>query len=138
MSAAATDERLREARLWAAEQKCVLDLDGEVGFGRECVGVLYKSSYVDTPGSGSNDWPEYPEAPDERRMPPEDVDAYHKHDCLCVLGRDETAVDGLLRWVEKIREHGGRVVVRPRERDPHEGMIGLLLHGTETATIEFD
>lgn len=136
MSATHSD-RITAARLWAAENGCVLELDGEVGFGRPCVGVLWRTSYVDTPGSGHNDWPEYPDPPDPRRMPPEDVDAYHKHDCLCVLGTDDEAVEGLLRWIEQIREHGGRVVTQPRKREPWDSPLSLMLHGTEVATLEF-
>jgi hypothetical protein len=68
--------------------------------------------------------------------PPNGVDAYHKHDCLAVLGRGDEAVDGLYRWVAKIRENDGRVVVRPRQPAPTDH-ISLMLHGTERAVIEF-
>lgn len=130
------DDRIRDARLWAAEQGCILELDGEVGFARPCVGILWRTSYVDTPGSGYNDHGPF-FGHDSIGGPPEDVAAYHKHDCLAVLGTDEQAVDGLLRWIEKIREAGGRVVVKPRERSEYDNVVSLMLHGTERPVIEF-
>lgn len=131
------DERIRDARLWAAEQGCVLELDGEVGFGRECVGILWRTHYVDTPGSGHND-----DGPcfghDSPGGPPEDIDAYHKHDCLAVLGRDGQAIDGLLRWVEKIRANGGRIVVKDRASVPGtDSPLNWMLHGRQHAVLEF-
>lgn len=83
------EQRLREARLCAAEQTCVVDIEGEVGFGRECVGVLYRSNYVDTPGSEHNDFEGHSDVYLDRVRPPDHVRAYHKHDCLCVLGRGD-------------------------------------------------
>ncbi len=136
-----TDSRtdaIRDVRLWAAEQECILTLDGEVGFGRPCVGIMHNQGYIDTPGSGYNEFPDPSRREwDDRLMPPEGVNAYHKHDCLAVLGTDEQAVDGLLAWVAKIRSHGGRVVVHERPVDRQAGIIGLLIHGTTRAVIEF-
>ncbi len=126
------DAQIRDVRLWAAEQGCILNLDGEVGFGRPCVGITHTNGYVDYDG-----WPEGTDRPDDRATPPDGVDAYHKHDCLAVLGTDEAAVEGLLAWVAKIRSHGGRIVVHDREPDPQAGIIGLLLHGVTRAVIEF-
>jgi hypothetical protein len=131
------DEAIRDARVWASEQGCVLELDGEVGFGRPCVGVLYRTGYVDTPGSGGNDYGEGRTEFDERMLAPEGVDAYHKHDCLAVLGHGDEAIAGLLRWIEKLRRHGAVVAKYPRPVDPNAGLIGVLLHGTERAVIEF-
>lgn len=127
----------------------MLELDGEVGFGRPCVGVLWRTHYVDTPGSAFNEYPPgvpqhafSPNAEQERILdpyrPPEDVDAYHKHDCLCVLGTDDEAVDGLLRWIEKIRRDGGRIVVRDREQVPgSDSPLNWLFHGRQHAIVEF-
>ena len=64
---------------WASRYGATLQFNGEVGFGRPCVGILKGDHYIDTadvknveayqPGG---DW-----------WQPED--AYHKHDCLAVL-----------------------------------------------------
>jgi hypothetical protein len=133
-----TQDQLSDVRLWLAEQGCILELNGEVGFGRECVGVLWQTHYVDTPGSGYNDWPEGMNGPDDRLMPPDDVDAYHKHDCLAVLGRDDQAIDGLLRWVQKIRDNGGRIVVRDRKKVPGtDTPMNWMFHGRQHAIVEF-
>jgi hypothetical protein len=133
---ARTQGRLRDVRLWAAEQGCTVELNGEVGFGRSCVGVLWRTSYVDTPGSGFNaHGPCF--GSDSIGGPPNGVDAYHKHDCLCVLGTDERAIDGLLTWVEKIRANGGRIVVKDRDEQP-DNAFSLMLHGTRHAVVEFD
>lgn len=85
---------------WASRYGATLQLAGEVGFGRECVGVLKGGVYIDTaeikgreayqPGG---DWWE-----------PED--SYHKHDCLAVLGRGGEALAQLYEWVKWLDGHG--------------------------------
>lgn len=147
-------QRLAIVREWAESHDCRLELEGEVGFGRECVGILWPGPgggwgghYVDTPSSTHNEYPpgysgglitpEYRVVLD-KYAPPEDVAAYHKHDCLCVLGRDEDSVEGLVRWVEKIIALRGYVVIRHRESIPgSDTRMNQLLHGTHKAVLEF-
>jgi hypothetical protein len=86
--------RLEAAQLWAAKNRCYIELEGEVGFGRDCVGVLQGTHYVDTPGSDRNDFEGHSEEYLRRVKPPEQVSAYHKHDCLCVLGHGDDAREG--------------------------------------------
>ena len=87
---------------WASRYGATLQINGQVGFGRPCVGVLKGGHYVDTadvkgreayqPGG---DWWE-----------PED--SYHKHDCLAVLNHDDdtAALRQLYEWVKWLDGHG--------------------------------
>ena len=48
-----TDAPSRETQIvylteWAARYRCSLQLNGEVGFGRDCTGILKDSHYIDT------------------------------------------------------------------------------------------
>jgi hypothetical protein len=76
-----------------------LSLDGECGFGRECVGILCNGNWVDY---------DY-----ECGVPTPD-DAYHKHDCIAVLGRGEDAISQLYNWCRAF-ENAGFVKVALRE-----------------------
>lgn len=95
---------------WCAENGLALQLDGEIGFGRECVGVLdgdgLMASYVDYDLYSGED---YKPIPGQENLSPRDdaPDAYHKHDCLCVLGRGEYAFEQLYAWVRRIVDAGG-------------------------------
>jgi hypothetical protein len=124
--------RLAAARAWAADQECVITLDGQVGFGRPCVGVMWQDHYVDTPGSDFNEIRE-----DERIAPPEDVRNYHKHDCLAVLGTDDQALDGLLRWVENLIGHGATVTLVDRDPSERDNFFSAMLHGPKRPMIVF-
>lgn len=83
---------------WCAKHGLVLSLDGVVGFGRECVGVM-----CDENGS----YPDYAwwddESPYQRLDKNGDVwcpkDAYHKHSCVAVLGHGPKSINQLYRWL---------------------------------------
>lgn len=85
---------------WAARYRCSLQLNGQVGFGRDCVGILKDSTYIDTADikgeeayvEGSEWW--------------EPEDSYHKHDCLTVLGHGDEALTQLYEWVKWLDGHG--------------------------------
>lgn len=90
------DEKIEWMAVWAARQGCALALvDGEVGFGRECVGITKDGNFPDYR------W--YNETTYERADPNGEVwvpeDAYHKHDCVAVLGRGEGAEAQLYEWL---------------------------------------
>jgi hypothetical protein len=109
---------------WAARYKARFEPEGECGFGRECVGILYVDHYPDWDGYVDNysrraDWVV------DDAAPPADVAAYHKHPCLAVLGRGPDAVAQLARWVRKLDEHGIGIVAVRRDGGPVE----LLFHG---------
>lgn len=107
---------------WAARFGATLQVAGEVGFGRPCVGVLKGSCYIDTadikateayqPGG---DWWE-----------PED--SYHKHDCLAVLRYDDNdaALTQLYEWVKWLDSHS--YGIEEVYRQPSSS-IDLAFHG---------
>lgn len=73
--------------VWSAKNNLKLELQGECGFGRECVGV---SAYGTFP-----DYKWYDKETLERADKNGNVwvpeNAYHKHPCVAVLGRGEIA-----------------------------------------------
>ena len=109
---------------------------GEVGFGRPCVGFLTEhGNYVDyNPPTGENY--DYPFGQDHRLDAPNDVvDAYHKHDCLCVLVRNDDlneAARQLLLWVRAIESHGS-----PTVQSFPTGKVGIqaMFSGTTSYAI---
>lgn len=88
-------DKIKYMKEWCAKNNLTLVLEGEVGFGRECVGVLSEQcgAYPDyiifdndyNVITGYEVW-----TPD---------DAYHKHPCVAVLGRGEDAEAKLYEWV---------------------------------------
>lgn len=115
---------------WAAENRAVYEWEGQVGFGRECVGILVGNCYVDLQGY-DEDWHPLPDAPDWPLVcaPPETPDAYHKSDCLAVLGRGPEAVEQLYHWVRKLEANNIEVKVIDRKLKPNPHPIELMLHG---------
>jgi len=96
-----------------------LILEGEIGFGRPCVGIVTEGSYLEYDDSA-----------------PIGKGAYHKGNYLAVLvggecaTRDE-AVMALYEWCIKLKEAGyGKCTVTPSGemiRDPIELMLGRHL-----------
>lgn len=102
---------------WCARHGLRLDVDGECGFGRECVGVSngeqgLRSAWVayDTHSPVEQG---YRPIPGQEALAPggEAPDAYHKDDLLCVLGRGDYALAQLYRWVRRL-DAGGATVER--------------------------
>ena len=84
-----------------------------VGFGRSCTGFVKGAMYV---GFNPIRHPEYNHVfPEDTRLeaPADSPDAYHKHDCLCVLIRDGDVTEAhrqLLAWVKHLEAIGPLVV----------------------------
>lgn len=131
MTADAPPEVTREAQIvylteWAARYKCSLQLNGEVGFGRDCAGILKDSHYIDTADIKGEE--AYTEGGDWW----EPEDSYHKHDCLAVLGHGDEALAQLYQWVKWLDERG--YGVENTYRQP-ESNIDLAVHGISLPKI---
>lgn len=136
-------DEARYLAAWAERYGARFQPTGECGFGRPCVGIL-KS---DTVGLLKGDtYPAYTafeqmaEAPWLRTIhecpeaaPPDGVkDAYHKHDCLAVLGRGPDAVHQLWLWVRHLEAQGIGITEIPR-RPAND--IDAMVHGYEAAVL---
>lgn len=78
-------EKINFLKEWVFKNKAVLLLEGECGFGRECVGITIHDNYIEYDDDANVFIPE---------------DAYHKHPCVAVLGRGEEAEAQLYDWVK--------------------------------------
>lgn len=110
MTLSSEDRAILEA--FAEKHELEFNEQGEVGFGRPCVGFTRAESYVAF--NPYNDGYEHVlNFYDERLSPPADVDdAYHKHDCLCVLVHDDNydeALRQLVLWVKHLESVGVEV-----------------------------
>ena len=122
---------------FANEHKVLLEDNGEVGFGRPCIGFLRGGSYIAHNPYNSSDfariWPE-----DQRLLPPGTVpDAYHKHDCFAVLvhGDDyDKALVQLNAWVEHLEAQGTVELV---EYETGATGIHALLSGVTSYAFRF-
>jgi len=103
---------------WASEGGAHLETNGEVGFGRDCVGISKDNAYIDY-DYNDNIWT------------PED--AYHKHDCLAVLGHGEDSLEQLYQWVKWLKENDW--TIKTDLRKPKDN-LDLLLHGVTTSYIK--
>jgi len=110
------DEKTQWMATWVATHGLKLELYGECGFGRECVGVTVGDNYPDYMWNdddfnridGNGDvW-----VPD---------DAYHKHPCVAVLGRGEQAESQLYNWLKWFDDHGFNLEIGNQPVDPTNG-----------------
>ena len=117
------EEKIQWMAVWAARNGLQLELNGECGFGRECVGVFVDGHYPDY------EW--YDGETFERIDHNGDVwipeNAYHKHPCVAVLGRGEHAESQLYDWLQWFDANGFKLETGAAKMDPSLGMIGILL-----------
>ena len=112
--------------------KLIFEDDGEVGFGRKCVGLTNGNNYVDYNPTQFPDYDYVEEFYDERLYDIIPENAYHKHNCLAVLGNEETSIIQLSEWIDKLKELGA-VVEKYKT-----GATGIqaLITGTENYAIK--
>lgn len=92
---------------FALKHKVIFDEEGTCGFGRSCVGFSSGSGWVDhNPRELSGVYARIDELACEAANPPLGVDAYHKHDCLAVLGLGSEPVIQLATWVRHMEAAG--------------------------------
>ena len=124
-STAETD--LETCRRFAAQHKVIFEDEGECGFGRECVGFLTRwGTYLEhNPADASDNYrPREDLQCPVARPGPQAPNAYHKHDCLAVLGRGAGAVAQLAGWVHQMEAAGTVSVVD--YATGNEGVAALL------------
>ncbi|MCK5607461.1 hypothetical protein KAR91_36595 [Candidatus Pacearchaeota archaeon] len=95
---------------FANEHKLILEDKGEVGFGRPCVGIIGSEGYIEFNPMRYKEGdmrlnPDLVYAfPDDKSFfPPPVEDAYHKHECLCVLVHDDDYDKALIQLDEWIQ-----------------------------------
>ena len=117
------DEKILWMTKWARDNDMTLEFSGECGFGRECVGITTEGHYPDY------EW--YEDKTYERLDKNGEIwtpqDAYHKHPCVAVLGRGETAEAQLYDWLKWFSDNGFTVQKGDQQVDPRLGIIGLML-----------
>lgn len=107
---------------WCAKNSLALNLQGECGFGRECVGVLAGDSYPEY--EWYDDQWERADSNGEVWTP---ADAYHKHPCVAVLGRGDDAEEQLYQWLKWFDDNGFKVKTGFQPVDPKLGSIAYML-----------
>jgi len=107
------EECILNIQEFANKHKLIFEDERECGFGRECVGLTNGSNYVDYNPSNSTDYNYIEDFFDERLYNIAPPDAYHKHNCLAVIGRGEKAIRQLSNWVDSLNELGVKVEQYP-------------------------
>ena len=112
--------------IYCAKNNLALTVEGECGFGRECVGVLSGDTYPDYEWSDAR----YNRIDDNGEVwTPKD--AYHKHPCVAVLGRGEEAEDQLYQWLKWFDDNGFKHEVVDVVRDEAFSTIEIIMGKNE-------
>lgn len=124
-----TDELTREQRMewmavWVVKHGLTLNLEGEIGFGRECVNISKDGSA-----------PSYQEYDDDFNRVDQNGEvwtpphAYHKGPYVAVLGRGEEVEKELYEWLRWFDANGFVVESGTQEIDPKiPAVISILLN----------
>src|SRR5574343_1219712 len=96
------EEHKKNIQEFANRFKLIFEDDGEVGFGRKCVGLTNGNNYVDYNPTQFPDYDYVEEFYDKRLFDIIPENAYHKYNCLAVLGNDESSIIQLSEWVDKL------------------------------------
>ena len=126
------------------KHKLIFEERGEVGFGRECVGLLSKrGGYLDyNPFSLAEPFASIDGLQDHRIRPPRGViDAYYKHECFAILVEDDNyrvAIQQLAVWIKHLESLGELEVVQYETgatgiQVMMSGLIGYALKVKEAA-----
>lgn len=121
------EQKIEWMATWCAKNGLQLVLEGECGIMRECVGVSAHDNYPDYTwyeDHGSR----YERADNNGNVwcPP---DAYHKHDCVAVLGRGEKAEAQLYDWLKWFDENNFKLEVVERKLNKYEEPFFAVLLG---------
>ena len=114
-------EKIEWMAMWAVKNHCALELEGSVGFGRACVGIITNTVYPDYQWFDKD----YNRVDNNGEVwIPEQ--AYHKHECVAVLGRGEEAESQLYEWLQWFDKNNFKLESKIRDdvRDPLEIILG--------------
>lgn len=116
-------EKIKWMKYWCSKNNCELTLTGQVGFGRDCVGITVNDTYPDYlwhnlhTGELEEDSPKHGDI-----WIPED--SYHKHPCVAVLGSNDKAISQLYDWLVWFDDNGYTVTV---EDNPNLDKLDFIL-----------
>ena len=117
------DEKITWMAVWAAKNNCQLVLEGEVGIGRHCVGIVVDGNY-----------PDYAWYDEDYKRADKNGDvwcpenAYHKHPCVAVLSRGEEAEAELYEWLQWFDKNNFKIETGSVPiKDGFEGRIQILM-----------
>lgn len=115
-------EKIAWMHKYAESLGCTLNLEGECGLGRECVGIIKEDKFPDY---------EWHNEDYERIDDNGDVwtpqHAYHKHPCVAVLGRGTPAESELYDWLRWFEANGFVLDSGNQPINPHLGAIAIML-----------
>lgn len=97
------EECKENIQIFANRFKLIFEEEGICGLGRKCVGLTNGNNYVDYNPTDNNFNP-IEDFYDERLYDIVPENAYHKHNCLAVLGRGDDAIRQLSDWIDKLNE----------------------------------
>ena len=117
------EKKIEWMAMWCARNTVALQLEGECGFGRECVGILAGDAY---PDYHWYDQSTYEQVDDNGDVWTPD-DAYHKSQCVAVLGRGERAEAQLYEWLQWFDREGFTTETGTQPVDPKLGAIAYVL-----------
>lgn len=109
--------------LWCAKNGFALELQGSCGFGRDCVGILRDGKFPDYQWYDMETFTRLDKNGDVW-IPP---DAYHKHECVAVLGHGEAAESQLYDWLKWFDDNGFVLEHGSQQVDPRLGAIAYIM-----------
>jgi len=106
---------------WCSNHGLTLELDGECGFGRECVGIMCSENEC-FPDYTWHDEQTYKRLDNNGDVwTPED--AYHKHPCVAVLGKGNKSIEQLYKWLCWFDENNFTFELIPTGKNDHMSVI---------------
>lgn len=116
-------DKLTWMAVYAAKIGAQLVLDGECGFGRPCVGISVDGTYPDYHWFNRETY----EREDENGQVWTPEDAYHKHECVAVLGTGPEAEAQLYEWLKWFEDNGFVLETGDADYDRSLGPIAIML-----------
>ena len=106
------EDEIKFMQDYCAKHDFTLDLQGEIGLSRPCVGIVKDKSFPDI---------------DEDEWRPER--AYHKHSCIAVLEQDSESIHQLFQWLLYLEKEGYVHEETEYTLDPSEEFL-IMFYGT--------